>query len=83
MAGEIPDNEDLTETFSKKPDDNDNDNDPNSTVATGLGGDDDDATTNYTKKDDKALPKLNSLSLEPIYGPPVQPPYSMRTDFEP
>ena len=70
MAGEIPDNEDLTDLFGKKPDD-----DPNDMMGPG----DDDATTNYTK-DESSLPKLNPLSLEPIYAPPVGPPDTMRTN---
>ena len=72
MAGEIPDNDDLTDLFGKKPND-----DPHAT-GTDMMSRDDDATTNYTK--DEPLPKLNSLSLEPIYGAPVGPPETMRSD---
>ena len=58
MAGEVPESADITHLFPDEP---------------GL-LDGDDATTNYTREGPPELPKLKSISLEPIYAPPVESP---------
>ena len=65
MAGEVPDADELFDVF---PDDKPEAGEDEPGI--------DDATTVQTKDDLPALPKLKSLSLEPIYAPPVESPKS-------
>ena len=70
MAGDIPDTEDLNDLFGKKK----LVGNPNATDT-----DLDDATTVQSRKE---LPKLNPISLEPIYAPPEEPTSLRRNNFE-
>lgn len=65
MAGEVPENADITSIFPDAKSDG-------GEMEDGA----DDATTNYTKDEPARLPKLNQLSLEPIYAPPLESPKS-------